>query len=198
VGTKVQEIHVQSAVELENSVLSYIAQGFAVSNRTEDSVTLFKKKEFNILWAIIGFFLCWIPLIIYAITYSNESDQMIVIRVGHARVLTWSEDRKWWSDDGATWHDASGEMPVGATLSDDKLFWWDGTVWCPVPLSEQAQITPPVAPPPPPPPPVQEAAPAVEPDLPAPPPPPISATPAPTSFEAAPPDAEPSGTAGVG
>jgi hypothetical protein len=144
--TKVQEIHVRTAQELENSILSYIAQGYAVSNRTDETVTLFKKKEFNVLWAIIGFFLCAIPLLIYAIMYSQESDQMIVIRIGQAPAISWTDDRKWWSSDGANWHDAATEIPPGATRSDDQQFWWDGTVWCPMPVGVQAQLE---SPPPP-------------------------------------------------
>jgi hypothetical protein len=153
-AAQVQQINVPSKDDLENTVSSYIAQGFVVSNRTTDSVTLFKKKEFNVLWAVIGFFLCLLPLIVYCIVYATQSDQMIVIRVGAvtgpAQVgsgdLTWSEDRQWWWD-GTNWRDAAAELPPGAQLSDDQDSWWDGSSWRPVPT--RAQAAQPAPPPPP-------------------------------------------------
>ncbi len=201
--TKVQELRAQSSTELENSVLSYIAQGYSVSNRTDDSVTLFKKKEFNILWAIIGFFLCWIPLIIYAIVYSQQSDEMIIIRLGQAPAIAWSQDRLWWSDDGTNWHDAASEIPVGVPVSDDRHLWWDGTTWCPVPAAVAAAL--PAAPPAPvqglagssaPPPPAAAAAPPPPPpdnlaDASPPAPPPPAADPPPTVSAPPPPPSPP-------
>jgi hypothetical protein len=139
VGATVSQLNVSTNAELEQAIQSYIAQGFVVSNRTNDSVTLFKKKEFNVVWAIVGFFLCLIPLLVYSIVYASKSDEMIVIRVGALSAvgaagelgLVWSEDGHWWSD-GTKWRDASREVPPGATLSDDQRFWWDGTAWRPL------------------------------------------------------------------
>jgi hypothetical protein len=153
-AAKVQQINVSSPAELENTVSSYIAQGFVVSNRTVDSVTLFKKKEFNVLWAVIGFFLCVLPLIVYAIVYATQSDEMIVVRVGPVTGptqiasgdLTWSDDRQWWWD-GAEWRDAASELPPAAQLSDDQRSWWDGSSWRPVPSAAPEEQIPPPPPP---------------------------------------------------
>jgi hypothetical protein len=49
---------VSSAEQLEQSISSYVAQGFAVMNRTPNSATMFKKKEFSVLWAVVGLVLC--------------------------------------------------------------------------------------------------------------------------------------------
>ena len=37
-----------------------------------------KKKEFKALWAIIGFLLCVVPLIVYIIYYVTQPDVEIV------------------------------------------------------------------------------------------------------------------------
>jgi hypothetical protein len=139
-GATVQQLNVSNTAELESTISSYIAQGFVVSNRTVDAVTLFKKKEFNIIWAIIGFFACVIPLIIYTIIYSTQSDQMVVIRVGG--ILKWSEDHKWWWD-GAKWKLAAEEMPPGVQVSDDRRMWWDGTTWQPMPTGAPSALAAP-------------------------------------------------------
>jgi hypothetical protein len=135
-AASVQQIDVASEQQLESTIASYIAQGYVVSNRSAGSVTLFKKKEFNILWAVIGFFLCLLPLIVYCIVYATQSDQMIIVnlRTGSdagelaAGELTWSEDREWWWD-GRQWRDALREIPPGAVLSEDGASWWDGKTW---------------------------------------------------------------------
>lgn len=152
-ATKVQQINVASPDQVEGAVSGYIAQGFVVSSRTADSVTLFKKKEFNILWAVIGLVLCVLPLLVYAIIYATQSDEMIVIRVGPVpgptgstgREVLWSEDRQWWWD-GVKWRDAATEAPPGVPLSDDGRFWWDGSTWRAVAskaLSEESRAAPP-------------------------------------------------------
>jgi hypothetical protein len=135
-SASVQQIDVASEQQLESTIASYIAQGYVVSNRSAGSVTLFKKKEFNVLWAVIGFFLCLLPLIVYSIVYATQSDQMIIVklRIGTdageltAGGLTWSEDREWWWD-GRQWRDALREIPPGAVLSEDGTSWWDGKTW---------------------------------------------------------------------
>ncbi len=151
-AASVQQINVVSADELESTVMSYIAQGFMISSRTPDSATLFKKKEFNIIWAVIGFFLCLLPLLVYCIVYATQNDQMVIVKVGPAGTsieagapggahpavggqageVTWSEDRQWWWD-GSRWRDTELELPPGTVLSEDERTWWDGTEWRPVP-----------------------------------------------------------------
>ncbi len=135
-AASVQQVQVSSQHELEGTIASYIAQGFVVSSRTPESVTLFKKKEFNILWAVVGFFLCLLPLLVYCIVYATQSDQMVMVTImttPRGGELTWSDDRQWWWD-GERWRDALLELPPGAVLSDDQATWWDGETWRPVPL----------------------------------------------------------------
>ena len=123
-AASVQQVFVSSRPEVENAIQSFIAQGYTVQSQTEDSVTMFKKKEFNILWAVIGFFLCLIPLLIYCIVYAGESDKMVVIRLGQAAGAPapnrWSGDgRFFW--DGATWCDAgSAGIPAYAPISGSR------------------------------------------------------------------------------
>lgn len=74
----IQRYTVPSAQVLEAQVTSYLAQGYVVANRTADSVTLQKKKEFNILWAVVGFVLCLLPLLIYLIVYVTKPDVEII------------------------------------------------------------------------------------------------------------------------
>lgn len=141
-AANVQQISVASQGELESTIMSYIAQGFTVSNRTTDSVTLFKKKEFNLIWAVIGFFLCVLPLLVYCVIYVTQDDEMIVIKIaatapalGAAAGVTWSEDRQWWWD-GSRWRDTQLELPPSAVLSEDKRSWWDGVEWRAVPVTD--------------------------------------------------------------
>jgi len=145
-AASVQQVDVASQQELESTITSYIAQGFLVSSRTADSATLFKKKEFNVLWAVIGFFLCLLPLIVYCIVYATQSDQMVIIKLRAASrdagesttdEITWSEDRDWWWD-GRQWRDALRELPPGAVLSEDHRSWWDGKAWREAPREASA------------------------------------------------------------
>jgi hypothetical protein len=132
----VHQINVPTSAELDNAVMSYIAQGYVVSNRTSDNVSMFKKKEFNVLWAVIGFFLCVLPLLVYCIVYAAESDAMVVINIGepiaplqlNGNMRLWSDDRRWWWD-GAQWRDVVVELPPEAPRSDDGQLWWDGIAW---------------------------------------------------------------------
>jgi hypothetical protein len=139
-GAKVSTVSVTTAEQMREVATGYVAQGFVVSTQTDVSTTMFKKKEFNVIWAVIGFFLCLIPLLIYCIVYAMESDQMIVIRVGFmaaAGELTWSEDRRYWWD-GKTWIDAEHSAPPAAPRSEGGDYWWDGTQWRPT----QGALTP--------------------------------------------------------
>lgn len=150
-AASVQQVDVATQQELESTLASYIAQGFVVSNRTPGSVTLFKKKEFNIIWAVIGFFLCLLPLIVYCIVYATQSDEMVIVKLNplvsgaagsSAEELTWSEDRDWWWD-GQRWRDALRELPPAAVLSEDGRTWWDGETWREAPAPTSAAGAPP-------------------------------------------------------
>ena len=83
-ATAVSQVPVGTSAQLEQMVSSYIAQGFTVANRTPDSVTMLKKKEFNILWAVIGLVVCLLPLLVYLIVYATQQDQMVEIRLDPA------------------------------------------------------------------------------------------------------------------
>ena len=147
---------------MQHAIMSYVAQGFVVSTQTADTTTLFKKKEFSVLWAVIGLFLCVIPLLIYCIVYATQSDEMIVIRVDPSAAtsiapaavpgglsqpaitsveqLTWSEDRKYWWN-GTTWIDSLRTVPPGARCSEDGQQWWDGRTWRSVPSTEATIVS---------------------------------------------------------
>ncbi len=75
---RIQKYMVPTAEALDQSLTSYLAQGFIVANRSATSVTLQKKKEFKVVWAIIGFVLCLLPLLIYLIIYATQPDVEIV------------------------------------------------------------------------------------------------------------------------
>ena len=53
-SSAVANVPVYSEAQLEQTITSYIAQGYALSNRTPTSATMFKRKEFSILWLVIG------------------------------------------------------------------------------------------------------------------------------------------------
>jgi hypothetical protein len=108
---------------MEVAISSYIAKGFVMANRTPTAATMFKKKEFSILYLVVGFFLCVIPLLVYLIVYSFQRDQMVQIQL----VSATSQPQL---------PTISAQM-VG-TRSADGQWWWDGAAWQPVP-----QQTPP-------------------------------------------------------
>ncbi len=43
-----------------------------------------KRKEFSTLWAVIGFLVCVLPLLVYIIVYAASSDQVVEIRLREA------------------------------------------------------------------------------------------------------------------
>jgi hypothetical protein len=72
---------VDSVQAMDQAITSYITQGFMVVNKTATSVTLVKRKQFSVLWAVIGFVVCVLPLLIYLIVYAAQSDQVVEIVV---------------------------------------------------------------------------------------------------------------------
>ncbi|MGH2959813.1 MAG: hypothetical protein ACRDKE_09425 [Solirubrobacterales bacterium] len=93
---------------LDATISSYIVQGYVVQNRGADFVVMFKKKEFSVLWAVVGLILCLIPLIIYLIVYAAESDKMVEIRVEamapSAGGIQYSEDGNYyWDAASSSW-----------------------------------------------------------------------------------------------
>ncbi len=81
-GGTLRRVEVDSAESLNSAVLSYAAQGFVVVDRTSTQVILNKRKQFQIIWAVIGFFACILPflvyLLVYAITPDTEAVQIAV------------------------------------------------------------------------------------------------------------------------
>jgi hypothetical protein len=129
---------VGSARELEVAVANYSSQGYYLVTRTDTSATMRKPKEFNVLIAILGFLFCVVGLVIYAIVYAMQSDQVVEIRVVERQTPrhTLSDDRRWWWD-GHQWQDTHLRVPPGAERSPDATHWWDGTAWRPVPPTER-------------------------------------------------------------
>jgi hypothetical protein len=150
-ATAIAQVPVATSAQLEQTVTSYIAQGFTVANRTSESVTMLKKKEFSILWAVIGFVVCLIPLLIYLIVYATQQDQMVQIRLDPmaalgtgAASIQMSPDGCWWWDGGG-WQDAITSSPPTAQYSADRCYWWDGNSWRPVAI-ENSTVDPASAP----------------------------------------------------
>lgn len=137
--SQVRTIDVANQDQLSSAINSYVVQGFAVANREPNVVTMVKPKSFNMVWAVIGFFLCILPLLVYLIVYSTQDDQVVLIRVigtpagGLApRPSGLSPDgRHWW--DGTAWQDVTITPPATAQRSPDGRFWWDGATWQPMP-----------------------------------------------------------------
>jgi hypothetical protein len=78
----IRQVSVSSIPELDQAITSFLAQGYIIANRTPTSVTLQKAKQFSILWTVVGFLLCILPLLIYLIVYASQPDyQIIEIRV---------------------------------------------------------------------------------------------------------------------
>ena len=80
-AASVSRMTVDSVNAMEQAITSYITQGFTVVNKTSTSVTLIKRKQFSALWAVIGFIVCVVPLLIYLIVYAAQSDQVVEIVV---------------------------------------------------------------------------------------------------------------------
>lgn len=125
-ATASMALQVNTQQEMESMIQGYIAQGFNIANRTPTSVTLIKRKEFSVLWAVIGFLICVLPLLIYLIIYAAQSDQMVTITLAGAQPATGY---------GATPAIASpAAVPSnpGYQLSPDGQYFWDGQQWRPV------------------------------------------------------------------
>jgi hypothetical protein len=127
----VTNVPVSSEAQLEQTITSYIARGFVLANRTATSATMFKKKEFSILWAVIGLVLCLLPLLIYLIIYASQSDQMVQVYVVDPAALP-----------------AAAAPSVVNQVSPDGLWRWDGNQWVPTAGSPApaGEVTPPAVP----------------------------------------------------
>lgn len=63
---------------MESTISQYVAQGYTVVNKSENRTTLQKAKKFNVAIGIVGFLLCFIGLIAYAIYYATLPDAEVV------------------------------------------------------------------------------------------------------------------------
>lgn len=77
-SNNISKVTVATAAEMDQIITGYLAQGFVVANKTATSATLQKRKEFSVLWAVVGLILCVLPLFIYLIIYATKSDIEIV------------------------------------------------------------------------------------------------------------------------
>src|SRR3984893_8946200 len=123
----VSNVPVYSEAQLEQTIMSYIARGFVVANRAPTSATMFKKKEFSILWAVVGRILCVLPLLIYLIVYAAQTDQMVQIYLADTASIPpsaaastgqLSADGRWrWA--GASWQPVqTASLPAPRTEAD--------------------------------------------------------------------------------
>jgi hypothetical protein len=105
--------------EMQSTMTAYIAQGYTVMMQTETSIIMVKKKELNMVWMIVGFFLCVIPMVYELIRYSRDEDKVIEIKLqplgGTASPAIPSETE-----------------PGRPVLSDDGKSYWDGAKWQPI------------------------------------------------------------------
>jgi len=111
----VQQVTVSSPEQLEQMVSMYIARGFMVMNRSASAATVFKKKEFSVLWLVVGLILCVFPLLIYLIIYAAQSDQMVEIRLVHQSPAGQLSPDGRWRWDGAAWQPVVEQLPPAAT-----------------------------------------------------------------------------------
>lgn len=136
-ATASMALQVQSQQEMESAIQGYIAQGFSIANRTPTSVTLVKRKEFSILWAVIGFLICLLPLLIYLIVYASQSDQMVTIMLAGAQPAAGYGAPAIASPAAAIGNPGYGaSQPLassaGYQLSPDGQYFWDGQQWRPI------------------------------------------------------------------
>lgn len=151
-ATASMALQVNTTQEMESMIQGYIAQGFNIANRTPTSVTLIKRKEFSVLWAVIGFLVCLLPLLIYLIVYAAQSDQMVTITLAGAQPAAGYGTPAIASPAAAVSNPGYGisqplaSMPgygtpqpaaaaagnPGYQLSPDGQYFWDGQQWRPI------------------------------------------------------------------
>jgi len=130
-------VQVPDATAMRAAIDSYIVLGFQVATQDATSATMRKPKQFNALWAVIGFVLCLLPLLIYLIVYASEKDQVVrVVIVGRSAFQLSADGAWWWAADRQTWVAFANALPPGAQISPDRRHWWDGSAWNPMPSSD--------------------------------------------------------------
>jgi hypothetical protein len=92
----------------EAAIADHSARGFFLVTRTDTSALMRKPKQFNALLAVLGALLRLVGLLIYAIVYAMQQDEVVQIRLVDRRA-------------------ALEDAPF--TLSPDGDCWWDGRQW---------------------------------------------------------------------
>ena len=124
------QVPVASKDEMQSTMTSYVAQGYTVQVQTDRSITMIKKKELNMVWLIVGILLCFIPLIIELIRYSQAEDQVVEIK------LQASPEVKLEAPGAEARIPSQTDAPV---VSEDGKSYWDGEKWQPMPSSVAAE-----------------------------------------------------------
>lgn len=143
-ATRTYNLLAPSPQDLETMTMSYIAQGYSVANKTPMQVTLVKRKEFSVFWAVIGFIFCLLPLVIYLIVYALQTDQMVTITVAGAQSTPVTGQLALSQPLGpfAPSQPLTSSGALGASMSvnfetaprsPDGFYWWDGQAWQLVP-----------------------------------------------------------------
>jgi hypothetical protein len=120
-----QVVRVQTAEEMQATTTRYVVQGYSVVTQTPTSVLLIKRKQFNIIWAVIGFFLCLLPLLVYLIYYMTQTDQLVQIELIVPHGSTQAIPPSPGSGDARS---ASPDAPA-QVISPDGTHYWDGQAW---------------------------------------------------------------------
>ena len=142
-GKKVKSVSVASTAELNQAVAQYMEKGYTTQTHTPEMATMVYNTSFNFLIAGVLLLACIVPGLVYILYVGSKSGDQVIIRVdaaggdqamasgGDSSGLTWSDDRRFWWD-GSVWVDAEVTSPPGAPISDDGSLWWDGVAWRPV------------------------------------------------------------------
>ena len=77
-ANKISKVNVATVQDMEIAIAQYALQGFVMVSKTATGATLQKAKKFNIAIGIVGFLLCFVGLIVYAIIYAAEADNVVV------------------------------------------------------------------------------------------------------------------------
>jgi hypothetical protein len=68
---------VPSAEALQAAVMDHLADGYVLRASTAHDAYLYKAKRFEMVWALIGFALCVVPLVIYLFVFLLQQDQAV-------------------------------------------------------------------------------------------------------------------------
>lgn len=122
-------MHVATPEEFQAATTRYLVQGFTVVAQDATSVLLLKKKEFNIIFAIVGFFFCVLPLAVYVIYYLTQSDQIVRITLAPPAMSAWSTNPP---PPGGSLAQPGLPMTPAQVISPDGKYYWDGRAWQPI------------------------------------------------------------------